>query len=85
MRFLQLVRLALQHRVISALILVIVSAAGWQLFVRTPTSFIPTEDQGLVRMAVQLPEGAAFPRTEAVSEAFSRRFTRSTPSARSSP
>lgn len=70
MRFLQLVRLALQHRVISALILVVVSVAGWQLFVRTPTSFIPTEDQGLVRMAVQLPEGAAFPRTEAVSEGF---------------
>lgn len=33
----------------------------------TPTSFIPREDQGIVRISVQLPEGAAFPRTEAVS------------------
>ena len=33
---------------------------------RIPTSFIPTEDQGIVRMALQLPEGAAFPRTEKV-------------------
>ena len=66
MRFLQLVRLALKHRVVTATILVLVTAGAWQMIQRIPTSFIPTEDQGIVRMALQLPEGAAFPRTEKV-------------------
>ncbi len=67
MLFLQVVRAALKHRFISALILVAVSFGCWQMLERTPTAFIPKEDQGLVRMSVSLPEGAAFPRTEAVS------------------
>ena len=66
MRFLQLVRLALKHRVVTAAILLLVTAGAWQMIQRIPTSFIPTEDQGIVRMALQLPEGAAFPRTEKV-------------------
>lgn len=66
MRFLQLVRLALKHRVVTAVLLVVVTAGAWQMIQRIPTSFIPTEDQGIVRMALQLPEGAAFPRTEKV-------------------
>ena len=66
MRFLQLVRLALKHRVVTAVLLVVVTAGSWQMIQRIPTSFIPTEDQGIVRMALQLPEGAAFPRTEKV-------------------
>ena len=66
MRFLQLVRLALKHRLVTATILVLVTAGAWQMIQRIPTSFIPTEDQGIVRMALQLPEGAAFPRTEKV-------------------
>lgn len=67
MLFLQVVRAALKHRFISALILVAVSFGCWQMLERTPTAFIPKEDQGLVRLSVSLPEGAAFPRTEAVS------------------
>ena len=66
MRFLQLVRLALKHRIVTATILILVTAGAWQMIQRIPTSFIPTEDQGIVRMALQLPEGAAFPRTEKV-------------------
>lgn len=68
MYFLQVVRAALKHRVISAAILVVVTAAGWQLLQATPTSFIPKEDQGIVRVAVSLPEGSAFPRTEKIAE-----------------
>ena len=52
---------------ITAGLLVAVTAGCWQMLEHTPTSFIPREDQGIVRISVQLPEGAAFPRTEAVS------------------
>ena len=69
-RFLQLVRLALKHRILSAILLVLTCAGAWQLLERTPTSFVPREDQGIVRMAIQLPEGSAFPRTEEVAEGF---------------
>ncbi len=70
MHFLQVVRAALKHRVASALILVAVCIGCWQMLERTPTSFIPKEDQGIVRMAMTLPEGSAFPRTEAVGSEF---------------
>ena len=66
MHFLQLVKLALHHRILTAVLLVLVTLAGWQMLQNTPTSFIPREDQGLVRVSLNLPEGAAFPRTEAV-------------------
>ena len=69
-RFLQLVRLALKHRILSAILLVLTCLGAWQLLERTPTSFVPREDQGIVRMAIQLPEGSAFPRTEEVAEGF---------------
>ena len=74
MAFLQVVRAALKHRIASALILAAVCVGGWQLLQVTPTSFIPKEDQGVVRMALQLPEGSAFPRTEAVAEGFLKKI-----------
>lgn len=67
LRFLQLVKAALRHRIITAGFLLLVTVGCWQMLEHTPTSFVPREDQGIVRIAVQLPEGAAFPRTEAVS------------------
>lgn len=66
MRFLSVVRTALKHRIASAVILLLVMLGGWQLLQKTPTSFVPKEDQGIMYVAVQLPEGAAFPRTEKV-------------------
>ncbi|MCC7275206.1 MAG: multidrug efflux RND transporter permease subunit [Alphaproteobacteria bacterium] len=40
---------------------------GW-LFARTPTSFLPEEDQGLFFVELQLPDGASSNRTAAVVE-----------------
>ncbi|TNF03942.1 MAG: efflux RND transporter permease subunit [Sphingomonadales bacterium] len=40
----------------------------WGLFVRLPTSFVPTEDQGQVLMQYNLPPGATSSRTQAVAE-----------------
>ncbi|MEQ1943231.1 multidrug efflux RND transporter permease subunit [Mesorhizobium sp. VNQ89] len=48
--------------------LIILACAGlavWQ-FSRTPTAFIPTEDQGVLFVNVQLPDAAALPRTQDV-------------------
>lgn len=66
--YLQIVKLALHFRYISALILIGVIVACWQILVHTPTAFVPTEDQGILRMSMTLPEGAAFARTEKESE-----------------
>lgn len=61
--YLQLVKLALHYRFLTAVILVAVTAGCWQLVKTTPTSFVPSEDQGLIRMSMQLPDGTSFNRT----------------------
>jgi HAE1 family hydrophobic/amphiphilic exporter-1 len=47
------------------LALALIALAGWGL-TRIPTGFIPTEDQGYVMVAVQLPDGASLERTKRV-------------------
>lgn len=61
--YLQLVKLALHHRFLSAVLLIAVIAGCWQMVQITPTSFVPNEDQGIIRMSMQLPEGTSFNRT----------------------
>lgn len=63
--YIRAIKLALHWRSISALILVAVVAGCWYMLNTVPTSFIPREDQGLIRMSVSLPEGSSFVRTEA--------------------
>lgn len=41
------------------------AVVGVFLFMRLPTSFLPTEDQGFVMVSVQLPAGATKERTDA--------------------
>ncbi|MGN1149652.1 MAG: efflux RND transporter permease subunit, partial [Sutterella sp.] len=74
--FLFMVRLSLRHRILSGLGLILVTLTGWQMLVTTPTSFIPKEDQGVVRVSIQLPEAAAFPRTDAVGVELLEKFRR---------
>jgi len=45
-------------------------------FIRIPTGFIPTEDQGYVLLSVQLPDAAALGRTQAVLDDISQRVRR---------
>ncbi|EKE76161.1 efflux RND transporter permease subunit [Gallaecimonas xiamenensis] len=45
--------------------LVIIAAVGW-LFSRTPSSFLPDEDQGVLFVQVQLPEGSTQEQTSQV-------------------
>jgi HAE1 family hydrophobic/amphiphilic exporter-1 len=47
----------------AVIVLVLIAVAGWG-FSRVPTGFIPTEDQGYVLVAVQLPNAASLVRTQ---------------------
>ncbi|WP_097302037.1 efflux RND transporter permease subunit [Pseudomonas chlororaphis] len=39
----------------------------WQMFAHIPTSFVPSEDQGYLLVAVMMPDSASLDRTEAVT------------------
>jgi hydrophobic/amphiphilic exporter-1 (mainly G- bacteria), HAE1 family len=54
-----------------AMALALAGLAGWGL-TTIPTGFIPTEDQGYVLVAVQLPDGASLDRTERVVSEVTR-------------
>ena len=60
------------HRVglMVVIFFVVIGVAGW-LFVRQPTGFLPTEDQGYCIIATKLPDGAAQPRARAVADKIS--------------
>ncbi len=52
--------------VVTVVALLLTTAFTCLLLVRTPTAFIPDEDQGVVFVDVQLPEGATLARTQGV-------------------
>jgi len=54
-----------KRRIATVAVLAIVSAIAVMIFQRTPTAFIPNEDQGVVFVDVQLPNGASLARTDA--------------------
>lgn len=62
----------LRHRWFTAAILVAVIVGCWQFHQIVPTSFVPREDQGILRVAIQLPEGATLNRTGVVVTDLSR-------------
>lgn len=62
----------LRHRWFTAAILVAVIVRCWQFLQIVPTSFVPREDQGILRVAIQLPEGATLNRTGVVVTDLSR-------------
>lgn len=62
----------LRHRWFTAAILVAVIVGCWQFLQIVPTSFVPREDQGILRVAIQLPEGATLNRTDVVVTDLSR-------------
>ena len=72
--FQRCVGLALHHRVASGVILLAVGLACWQMVQITPTSFVPREDQGVVRFSLSLPEGASQTRTEKVADELQKKM-----------
>lgn len=61
--YLKGVQFNLQKRWVTAVILLAVLFFCWKLFEIVPTSFVPREDQGVLRVSLQLPEGASLLRT----------------------
>ena len=62
----------LRHRWFTAAILVAGTVGCWEFLRIVPTSFVPREDQGILRVAIQLPEGATLNRTGVVVTDLSR-------------
>lgn len=62
----------LRHRWFTAAIFVAVTVGCWEFLQIVPTSFVPREDQGILRVAIQLPEGATLNRTGVVVTDLSR-------------
>lgn len=62
----------LRHRWFTAAILVAVTVGCWEFLQIVPTSFVPREDQGILRVAIQLPEGATLNHTGVVVTDLSR-------------
>jgi HAE1 family hydrophobic/amphiphilic exporter-1 len=70
-RYSQTVGLAIRRTVMVAVIYVCMVAFAALGFMKLPTGFIPTEDQGLVFVNFQLPESASMPRNDAlITKAF---------------
>lgn len=62
----------LAHKWIAALSLIIAVIGCSELLKIVPTSFVPKEDQGMARLAIQLPEGASLNRTGKVVDELSK-------------
>jgi HAE1 family hydrophobic/amphiphilic exporter-1 len=60
-------RMVKRPALMSIVFVVIVAVTAWG-FVRQPTGFLPTEDQGYAIIVTVLPEGASQPRSREVSE-----------------
>ena len=74
-------RMVQRSGIMVAIALGLAGLAGWGLS-KIPTGFIPTEDQGYVMIAVQLPDGASLERTERVMDRVTQ-IALSTPGAAS--
>ena len=67
--YIKVVKSTLHHRFIGGVVFVGIVIASIFLFKFTPSSFIPSEDQGYVITAVMLPDGATINRTSKTTEA----------------
>lgn len=66
--YMDMVRWMVSRSVLMVVVYVaIIALSGWE-FVRQPTGFLPTEDQGFAVLFTRLPDGAAQPRARMVSE-----------------
>ena len=55
-----------KRRIVALIILILIIGSAYHLFVTRPTSFLPSEDQGVFFINVQLPESSTLARTNKV-------------------
>jgi len=65
---------AAQHKTIPLVAYAVMMVALVVLFMRLPTGFLPSEDQGIAQLSFQLPAGATLERTQAAEKAIDRYF-----------
>ncbi|WP_223578926.1 efflux RND transporter permease subunit [Sphingobacterium sp. GVS05A] len=65
-RYVSIVQLLINHKKIAWISLVLITAIGVILMIKTPKSFIPTEDDGFITYNIALPPGASLNRTTEV-------------------
>ncbi len=66
----RLINRMVHHSGLMTLIAAVLMALSLAGLIRTPTGFLPTEDQGYILIAVQLPDGAALGRSQAAMQAL---------------
>jgi hydrophobic/amphiphilic exporter-1 (mainly G- bacteria), HAE1 family len=71
-RYVGSVRFLTRHKWVGILGLVLVSVAAYVLIQKTPTGFIPEEDQGFVIAVTQTPGGSSLNRTEHATDEISK-------------
>lgn len=76
--YLKIVGLIARRSAVAGIIVLVAGGVAGDLFTRLPSSFLPTEDQGVLFLDLAMPAGAALPRTEQVlNEA--QKIARATP------
>ncbi|ULT24143.1 efflux RND transporter permease subunit [Sphingobacterium sp. E70] len=65
-RYVSIVQLLINHKKIAWIGLLLITASGVILMIKTPKSFIPTEDDGFITYNIALPPGASLNRTTEV-------------------
>jgi hydrophobic/amphiphilic exporter-1 (mainly G- bacteria), HAE1 family len=69
-RYIQSLRFLVKHKWIPITGLLLITALGVWMVQKTPTGFIPTEDQGFVLYAANTPPGSSLDRTRQATEAI---------------
>jgi hydrophobic/amphiphilic exporter-1 (mainly G- bacteria), HAE1 family len=69
-RYVQSLQFLIRHKWIAISGLAVITAVSFWLVKKTPTGFIPTEDQGFVLYAVNTPPGSSLDRTRQATEAI---------------
>jgi HAE1 family hydrophobic/amphiphilic exporter-1 len=73
--YLSVVKALLRRAVIGVVLLAACFGGAYHLFQTLPTGFIPPEDQGYFMVDIQLPDGAALARTQAVLDSIEERLS----------
>ena len=71
-KYIQSLKFLIRNKWIAITGLVIVAGVGFWLVQKTPTGFIPTEDQGFVVYAVNTPPGSSLERTRQATQAIDK-------------
>jgi HAE1 family hydrophobic/amphiphilic exporter-1 len=71
-RYIRSLKFLIRYKWVPILGLLIVAAGAWMLVQRTPSGFIPDEDQGFIIAVTQTPAGSSLSRTTKATDAISK-------------